>query len=276
MNNIKDYQYTVNSRYEDNEGRYYCRILNSLRTKNVGQNICGVGCPCNVEGDKCGYYMTPADETFSNPEEYKFFVDEMEAEGKIPFCPDMKGISERLQRAYAFAANAHKNQKRKGTGIPYLIHLISAVEIAHEITDDEDVLIAVLLHDTVEDTDTTVEMICREFGERVADMVAGESEDKRRDRPACDTWKERKLENIYHVQQGSREMRIIAICDKLSNLRSMYDDVQINGDKMWQKFNQKDKNEHKWYYTSFLEVFKEFENTQAYKEFVELIDKVWK
>lgn len=280
MNTHGRYEFKLNTSYKDDSGNYYCRVLGCVRNVEKGQSICNAGCPCYaVENagvaEQCGYYMTDFKENIKKADEYEIFIKNLIEEGKIPFFPEVKNISKRLYSAYAFAAYAHRNQKRKGTGIPYLSHLISAVEIAKSITEDEDILIAVLLHDTLEDTDVTYGMIKENFGENVAKMVAHETEDKRRERPASDTWKERKQENIENVRNSSKEIKIIALCDKLSNLRSIYYDVCTIGEETWKKFNQKDKLEHRWYYTKFMTVFEDLKDTKAYKEYKELLEKVW-
>lgn len=272
-----------NTTYLDREGNYYCRILNMVRNTQVGTGICASGCPCYIpeQGkDKagaqiCRYYqtkdITPSKDVF----EYKEQMDRMEKENKIPVFPQVEHLSERMQQAYAFAAHAHRNQKRKGIGIPYFTHLVSALEIANGLTREEDILIAVLLHDTLEDTDTTKEQLEAYFGSRVAELVADESEDKRRERSAAETWKERKIENIARIQGGTIEAKIIALSDKLSNLRSIAEDLAVMGEKTWEKFNQKDSKEHAWYYSQFISVFQELKDTNAYNEYVKLIQQVF-
>ena len=99
-------------------------------------------------------------------------------------------------RAIAFAAKAHEDQVRKGTTIPYIVHPMEAAAICSYMTDDPEILAAAVLHDVVEDADVTAGEIEREFGPRVAKLVASESEDKRTDRPAAETWRERKQETV--------------------------------------------------------------------------------
>ncbi|MBU3839737.1 MAG: HD domain-containing protein, partial [Candidatus Ruminococcus intestinipullorum] len=93
-----------------------------------------------------------------------------------------------IERAKAFAQWAHEGQFRKGTSIPYIVHPIEVAEIVSEMTEDEEVISAAFLHDTIEDCqEVTEELIREQFGNRVAQLVAQESEDKSK------TWKERKL-----------------------------------------------------------------------------------
>ena len=97
-------------------------------------------------------------------------------------------MGELLDRAIVYAVKAHEGQFRKGTDIPYILHPLEAAAIVGTMTADEAVIAGAVLHDAVEDTDATVEEIRERFGERVAALVAAESEDKRSDLPAASTW----------------------------------------------------------------------------------------
>lgn len=110
-----------------------------------------------------------------------------------------------LDRAVAFAAVKHSGQHRKGTNLPYITHVVEAMEIVSRMTEDEELRAAAVLHDTLEDTDTTKEELVRCFGQRVADLVAAESENKRVNRPAEETWWTRKQETIHHLEEAIRK-----------------------------------------------------------------------
>ncbi|MBQ3860464.1 MAG: HD domain-containing protein [Clostridia bacterium] len=181
-----------------------------------------------------------------------------------------------VTRAVAFAARAHDGQFRKGTSIPYIVHPMEAAAIAAGISEDPDVIAAAVLHDTVEDTGASIEMIKDQFGARVAELVAAESENKREDQKAEDTWKVRKQETIDHLLRTTdRDVKILALADKLSNLRAIYRDYKEIGDDLWERFNQKDPAMIGWYYRSFKETCAELSDTTAYMEYVELLDKVF-
>lgn len=109
-----------------------------------------------------------------------------------------------LQKAIEFAAMKHEGYVRKGTTIPYFTHVMEAMEIVSRMTEDEKVRAAAVLHDTLEDTPTTKDELIHFFGRRVASLVAAESENKRRDRPENETWLERKLETIQHLEKQRR------------------------------------------------------------------------
>ena len=181
-----------------------------------------------------------------------------------------------LDSALIFATKVHGGQFRKGTQIPYILHPIEAAAIVGTMTTDEEIIAGAALHDVVEDTDTTVEDVVRLFGERVGSLVASESENKREDLPAESTWKIRKQETLDHLKLASVEVKMIALGDKLSNMRAIYRDYQTVGEELWQRFNQKDKNEHYWYYSSIAKCISELNNYPVYKEYLELLEKTFR
>lgn len=182
-----------------------------------------------------------------------------------------------VTRAVIFAAEAHDGAVRKGTKLPYIVHPMEAAAITAGLTDDQEVIAAAVLHDTVEDTPATREQIEEAFGHRVADLVAAESENKREDQQAEDTWEVRKNETIEHLRHCTdRDVKILALADKLSNLRAIYRDYRDIGSELWSRFNQNDPAKIKWYYESFLDVCGELKKTTAYAEYEELIKKTFK
>ena len=129
------------------------------------------------------------------------------------------------------AAAAHSGMTRKGTRIPYLSHPVEAASIIAEMTDDQELIAAAVLHDVVEDTEVTAQELEEMFGARVAHYVACETENKRRDLPPESTWKLRKLETITFLKEkADRNARMLALADKLSNLRSSERDLNSIGE----------------------------------------------
>lgn len=181
----------------------------------------------------------------------------------------------RYKEALQFAMEAHAGAFRKGTNIPYIEHAIETSKIAAMMTDDEDVIIAALLHDVIEDTDRTAADIEKHFGSRVASLVTLESENKRRDRSAESTWLIRKQETIDHLKTAGHDVKLIALADKLSNMRLSLVRHRTEGDDMWKHFNEKSKERQAWYYRSIAEATKEFANTALWKEYVSLCDEVF-
>ena len=180
-----------------------------------------------------------------------------------------------LDRAIIFAVKAHHNTERRGKGFPYIVHPMEAVEIVATITPDQELLAAAALHDTIEDTDVTVEDIRREFGDRVAELVHAESDQFTEGVSEEDSWHDRKQVAIDRLRDASHDAKIVAMGDKLSNMRTIYRDHQMIGDDLWNIFHVKDKASHEWHYRGLADSLSELRDTFAYQEFVTLIDKVF-
>lgn len=177
-----------------------------------------------------------------------------------------------LSEAIAFAAEAHKGQVRKGTKTPYIIHPMEAAAIAATMTDNHSVIAAAILHDVLEDTDHTAKEIEEKFGTEVLSFILGDSENKRSDHPASETWQIRKQETVSYVKNcASMQEKIVILSDKLSNLRAIYRDSKAIGPAFWDRFNQKDPAKHEWYYSSVIDACSELSNTEAYREACDLI-----
>ena len=181
-----------------------------------------------------------------------------------------------LDRAIIFAVKAHHNSERRGKGFPYIVHPMEAVEIVATITSDQELLAAAALHDTVEDTDVTLEDIRHEFGDRVASIVEDESDKNIEGVSETDTWMERKQAAIDRLRQAPLDAKIVAMGDKLSNMRAIYRDYMTKGDSLWQIFHVSDKSVHEWRYRKLAESLSDLSDTFAYKEFTGLIDKVFR
>ena len=191
--------------------------------------------------------------------------------GNAPLDTDL------FDRAARFALQAHAGTERRGKGFPYIIHPMEAAVICASITDDEEVLAAAVLHDVVEDAGVTANEVEALFGRRAAEIVAGDSEDKREGLSPAETWKVRKVENIEHIKSASDPgVRIVCLGDKLSNIRSIQRDYGVLGDDLWQRFNQKDPAEHAWYYSTIAETLRaELGGTGAWREYRERVNDVF-
>lgn len=180
-----------------------------------------------------------------------------------------------LDKAIIYAVKAHHNTERRGKGFPYIVHPMEAVEIVATITSDQELLAAAALHDTVEDTDVTVEDLRREFGERIAMLVAEETDKMDICRSEAESWHDRKQAAIDRLKRASYDAKIVAMGDKLSNMRAIARDYAVKGDDLWRIFHVTDKQSHEWHYRGLADSLSELKDTFAYKEFVELIDKVF-
>ena len=145
----------------------------------------------------------------------------------------------KLERAFVFACHAHEGMIRKGFNQNYIFHPVEVLSLASILTDDEDVLCAALLHDTVEDTNTAMEAI-----------------DKLK-------------------QEDDLGVKIVCLCDKVSNLRSFQLLCFDKGDDAWNSFNMKDPKKHYWYYSSILEALSELKDTPVYKEYDFLVHSIF-
>ena len=180
-----------------------------------------------------------------------------------------------LDRAIVFAVRAHAGTERRGKGFPYIVHPMEAVEIVATMTPDQELLAAAALHDTVEDTDVTVEQIRTEFGDRIASLVASESDIVLGDLPAEESWRARKQAAIDRIARASRDAKIVALGDKLSNMRAIARDYAQQGDALWDIFHAKDPKDHEWHYRGLADALCELRDTFAYREFENLINQVF-
>ncbi|MGX8697211.1 MAG: HD domain-containing protein [Prevotella sp.] len=180
-----------------------------------------------------------------------------------------------LDRALVFAVRAHAGTERRGKGFPYIVHPLEAVEIVATMTSDQELLAAAALHDTVEDTDVTIEQIRTEFGERVASFVAAESDEPHQRRDSVENWRARKQAAIDRIACASRDAKMVALGDKLSNMRAIARDYAEQGDRLWDLFHAKDPKDHEWHYRGLADALSELRDTFAYKEFEELIEQVF-
>ena len=186
-------------------------------------------------------------------------------------------MSQLLDNAIRFATQAHAGQMRKMANTPYILHPLEVAVIISTMTDDENVMAAGLLHDTVEDCDVDPKEIKARFGPRVAALVQSETEDKLSERPAEETWMERKEESLLMLQHTKdRDVKILWLGDKLSNIRSFYREWLRQGDQMWQALHQKDPKMQGWYYRTIARYLKEeLSDTAAYQEYIDLVERIF-
>ena len=183
---------------------------------------------------------------------------------------------DKVTKAIKFAADAHDGMARKKDKTPYILHPLEAAVIVGSMTEDRDVICAAVLHDVVEDTDITIEEIEENFGSRVRALVQSETEDKRAELPPESTWRIRKEESLEELANcGDRDVLILWLSDKLSNIRSFYRIWKTEGDSMWQSFNQKDPLQQKWYYTRSAELTSPLQEFTAWQEYNELLKFVF-
>ena len=180
-----------------------------------------------------------------------------------------------LDRAILFAVRAHAGTERRGKGFPYIVHPMEAMEIVSTMTADQELLAAAALHDTVEDTDVTVEQLRAEFGDRIAGLVAAESDAFVEGVSEEDSWHARKQAAIDRLARAPHDAKMVALGDKLSNMRAIARDYAVQGDALWRIFHAKDPKDHEWHYRGLAESLRELQDTFAFQEFERLINEVF-
>jgi (p)ppGpp synthase/HD superfamily hydrolase len=166
--------------------------------------------------------------------------------------PRAMKLGPRFDEAFRFAAEKHATQTRKGTGVPYISHLMSVAALVLEAGGDEDQAIAALLHDVVEDCggEPTLEEVRQRFGNRVADTVQGCTDAYTIPKPP---WKQRKFDYLEILRRAGDDVRLVSAADKLHNVRTILADYRVEGDSVWDRFSgQRDGT--LWYYRAVLDV----------------------
>ena len=178
-----------------------------------------------------------------------------------------------LTRAIAYAVAMHKGGLRKGTNMPYIVHPLEVLNNLYLMKADKKLMAAGVLHDTVEDTDATLEDITVLFGQDVTDLVASHTE-KDKSLP----WKVRKEIALEELANATKREKMLVLADKLSNIRAMVRDYKAIGEELWERFNQ-GKEQQAWYYRAGANALAELGNypgtMEAYNEFVKLVEELF-
>ena len=172
--------------------------------------------------------------------------------------------------AVIFAAELHDRMVRRGSATPYIVHPMEAAAIAASLTQDEEIIAAAMLHDVMEDCGVSFGELRERFGERVASLVEAESQT-----PGTE-WLARKQETIDKLSRGDRTACILALADKLSNMRAIRRDYARDGEAMFLKFHVKDKQKHAWYYRACAALIgRELGDTDSWRELSRLVGEVF-
>jgi (p)ppGpp synthase/HD superfamily hydrolase len=184
----------------------------------------------------------------------------------------MKPLSNRFDEALVYASRLHKNQKRKGSGIPYLSHLLGVTALVIEDGGDEDAAIAALLHDAVEDQGgvKVLNEINSRFGERVANIVEGCTDAFTFPKPA---WKTRKEQYLARLKNAGPEIIQVSLADKIHNASTTLRDLQKNGKVVWTRFNG-GRESTLWYYQALVDVFEEKTTSILLRELKRLVKEL--
>jgi GTP pyrophosphokinase len=181
-------------------------------------------------------------------------------------------LSERFTIALAYATELHATQIRKGSGVPYVAHLLGVTSIALEYGANEDEAIAALLHDAIEDQggDATRQEIRRRFGDNVTAIVDGCSDTDITPKPP---WRQRKEAYIASIATASPSVRLVSAADKLHNARSILHDYRVWGESLWECFKG-GKEGTLWYYQAVLEALRKAGDMPILEELARVVSEM--
>ena len=181
-------------------------------------------------------------------------------------------LTERFERALVFATRLHRDQRRKGSGVPYVSHLLAVCELTLEYGGDEDEAIAALLHDAIEDQGGAVARaeILKKFGARVTEIVDGCTDTDESPKPA---WRARKENYIRHVEVSSASVRLVSACDKLHNARSLLMDYRVFGEDLWSRFTGR-RDGTLWYYRAMVNALRSAGSSPVVEELDRVVSEL--
>jgi (p)ppGpp synthase/HD superfamily hydrolase len=186
-------------------------------------------------------------------------------------------LTDRFDRALVYATHVHGGQIRKGTSTPYMAHLLAVAATVLEYGGDEDIAIAALLHDSVEDQGGKARLddVRNRFGQRVARIVEACSDS------LADTgrgelkahWQERKEAYLAHLREADEDILRVSLADKVHNARAILRDLRKAdvGDEVWARFSQP-KGRTLWYYRSLANTFRKMLPGQLSNELHEIVE----
>ena len=181
----------------------------------------------------------------------------------------------RFEAALAYAHQVHQGQRRKGTGIPYIAHILGVAAIAMEYGADEDEAIGALLHDAAEDGggEATLAEIRARFGDAVADIVLGCSDSLVEDPEDKLPWVERKENYLAHLEHANGSVCLVSAADKLHNVRSIIRDYREHGDDVWQRFQGR-RDGTLWYYETVADTLLRRFRSQLTRDLQDEVEKL--
>jgi GTP pyrophosphokinase len=188
---------------------------------------------------------------------------------------DLAMTSSRFEAALAYAHQVHQGQIRKGTGIPYVAHVLGVAAIALEYGATEDQAIAALLHDAAEDGggEATLAEIRAKFGDDVADIVLGCSDSLVENPEDKAPWRERKESYLLHLQNAGNSVSLVSTADKLHNVRAITRDYRREGEEIWERFHGR-RDGTLWYYEEVAEVLAKRYRAEITRDLLREVDQL--
>jgi len=181
-------------------------------------------------------------------------------------------LTNRFEEALIYATQLHARQVRKGSGVPYVAHLLGVCALVIEFGGDEDQAIAALLHDAIEDQggDATRQEIRKRFGERVTAIVDGCSDSDTTPKPA---WRARKEAYLANLRKAPAMIRLVSAADKVHNVRSLTADYRQKGDVLWSRFLG-GREGTLWYYRELVQIFWEIGPEPIARELAQAVEEL--
>lgn len=182
-------------------------------------------------------------------------------------------MTSRFDEALAYASRVHRGQRRKGTDVPYVAHVLAVTALALEYGATEDEAIAALLHDAVEDGggEARLAEIRTRFGDDVAEVVLGCSDSLAADPDDKLPWLARKQTYLAHVAHAGPSTCLVAAADKLHNVRAIARDLERLGDEVWERFEGR-REGTLWYYREVAELLAERHRAPITRDLLRAVD----
>jgi (p)ppGpp synthase/HD superfamily hydrolase len=171
-----------------------------------------------------------------------------------------------IEKATKIAVMAHKNQTRKGDGLPYIIHPFMVAMKLSKYDFSDEVIAAALVHDVLEDTDFAEEELRKELGDQVVGIVKSVTNDESL------SWEDKKSKYVETVRMAGVEAKAVALADKIHNLESLLTAYEQQGSKLWEKFNR-GKEQKLWFENEVLKMLKETWQHPMIEEYEALLEK---
>jgi (p)ppGpp synthase/HD superfamily hydrolase len=181
-------------------------------------------------------------------------------------------VTDRFEQALVYAARLHREQRRKGAGVPYISHLLGVTSLVLEYGGDEEEAIAALLHDAIEDIggEHLRHELRERFGERVLEIVEGCTDSDTKPKPP---WKERKQAFVERLPRATRSVRLVCAADKLHNARSVAADYRRVGESLWEIFRG-GREGTLWYYRAVVDALRQTESTPLVEELGRVVSEL--
>jgi len=193
----------------------------------------------------------------------------------MPAAPPNQAFGPKFDEALLLAHDLHRRDIRKGTGRPYISHLLGVCSLTVDYGGDEEMAIAALLHDAVEDHGgrPMLDQIRERFGERVASIVDGCTDSYAIDATKKEPWHQRKQEYLARIVHGDAETRLVSAADKLYNARTIVRDVRLEGLSALDRFNGGRKNTV-WYYDELVHAYRHAGTNDLVEELATVVDEM--